>query len=108
MNCRSYKYNETNQELYRDEFAAINDLRVSNPSLFEMWPIPPLWKRGCDLRTHIDVPMHLLFLGTVKTVVRMIQAWCGPRGRTEYFIQHVFGVLESIEYLWLSLLHVVP
>jgi hypothetical protein len=86
MNCRNYTHYETNQELYPEEFAAINDLRVLNPSLFGMWPIPPLWKRGYDLRTHSDVPMHLLFLGIVKTIVRMIQAWCGLRGRTESFI----------------------
>jgi hypothetical protein len=61
-----------------------------------------------QLRTHIDVPMHLLFLGIVKTVVRMIQAWFGLRGRTESFIQNVFGVLESIQDLGLSCLPVVP
>jgi hypothetical protein len=36
MNCRNYTYYETNQELYPEYFAAINDLRVSNPSLFGM------------------------------------------------------------------------
>jgi hypothetical protein len=52
--------------------------------------------------------MHVLFIGIVKAVVRMIQAWCGMRGKTKPFIQHGFVVLESIQDLTLSWLPIVP
>jgi hypothetical protein len=42
----------------------------SNPELYECWAYPTAWMRGLPLHAHVDVPMHLLFLGITKTVVK--------------------------------------
>jgi hypothetical protein len=44
----------------------------SNPELYECWAYPTAWRRGLPLHAHVDVPMHLLFLGVTKTVVKEI------------------------------------
>jgi len=36
------------------------------------WCHPVLWTRGCSLEDHIDVPMHLLFLGVVRSTMETI------------------------------------
>ena len=44
--------------------------RDNNPDLYNMWKHPALWDRGLTLYIHVDVPMHLLFLGVMKTVAK--------------------------------------
>jgi hypothetical protein len=73
-----------------------------------MLPIPVLWNHVNDLDIHIDVPMHMLFLGITGTLVRMIQAWCALRGSTNNFTTHVTGVMETFNGLGLSWLFCDP
>jgi hypothetical protein len=46
--------------------------RNKHPQKYMMWKFPPQWTRGVNLSQHIDVPMHLVFLGVVKTVIQMV------------------------------------
>jgi hypothetical protein len=38
-------------------------------------PFPPVWTRGDSLQCHIDVIMHLMFLGVTKTTVMLGRDW---------------------------------
>jgi hypothetical protein len=75
---------------------------------YQMLQYPVLWNRGNDLDIHIDVPMHLLFLGITKTVVRIIQAWCALRGCTTTFTKHASSTLQSLDDLGLLWMVCVP
>jgi hypothetical protein len=58
--------------------AELQDFREksdANAHFFRMWKFPSLWDRGVDLQQHIDVAMHLIFLGVVKTCIQMVQEW---------------------------------
>ena len=54
-------------------------------------------KQNVTLAKAVDVPMHLLFLGIVKTVVREIQKWCKVRGSQSGFVRSASGLLEGIK-----------
>jgi hypothetical protein len=75
---------------------------------YEMLQYPVLWNRGNDLDIHIDLPMHLLFLGITNTVVRMIQAWCALCGCTTTFTKHASYTLQSLDDIGLSWMVCVP
>ena len=50
-------------------------LYESDPKLFAPLDVPALWKRGLPLTGHVDVIMHLLFLGVGKSTHRVIVDW---------------------------------
>jgi hypothetical protein len=108
MNCKYFNFLGSNKDLYMIEYCAISALKQKFPRKYAMLPIPVLWNRGNDLDIHIYVPMHLLFLGITKTLVRMIQAWCALRGSTNNFTMHVTGVMETFDGLGLYWLVCVP
>ena len=102
-------YAADDDALVSDSFVdSINYLRKVSPEKFEMWPIPPLWRRGVDLDQHIDVPMHLLFLGVVKTCIRTVQSWCTLRGKSNELTGHLNLLLDPIQQLSLSWMPVIP
>lgn len=52
-----------------------------------VWKFPPQWVRGVELHQHIEVIMHLLFLGVVKTSLQMVQEWTKKRGKHASFLR---------------------
>ena len=44
------------------------------------WENPIAWRRGIPLSCHIDVPMHLVFLGIVKASVATVNEWIACKG----------------------------
>jgi hypothetical protein len=79
-----------------------------NPSAYEMWRMPAIWNRGVDLHQHIDVVMHLLFLGVVRTTTEMVQEWSKRRGKNAAFVRYLEGTLESLQLLGLDWCRCVP
>jgi hypothetical protein len=57
---------------------------------------------------HIDVVMHLIFLGVVKTFVQHVQIWAKRKGKNEGLLCQVSGVLESVQVLGLSWCKAMP
>jgi hypothetical protein len=108
MNCKYFHFLDDNKELYPIEYSAILLLKEKLSAKYQMLPIPVLWNRGNDLDIHIYVPMHLLFWGITKSIVRMIQAWCALWGSTHDFRKHVVDVMETFNGLGLSWLVYVP
>ena len=52
-----------------------------------------------QLDQHIDVAMHLIFLGVVKTCISMVQEWTKTRRKHAAFLRYVSGSLEEIQIL---------
>ena len=90
------------------ELIALQQERDQKPELFERWKFPSLWVRGVHLYQHIDVAMHLLFLGVIKTTIQMIQRWTKERGKHAAFLQYSKGVFESIQKLGLDWCRCLP
>ena len=90
------------------ELAAKQRERRLKPELFEMWKFPALWVRGVQLHQHIDVAMHLIFLGVIKTTIQMIQKWTKERGKHTAFLQYSHGVFESVQRLGLDWCRCLP
>jgi hypothetical protein len=87
--------------------AAIRE-RDREPDLHAPWPIPSLWERGVLLEQSPDVPMHLLFLGVVKTTMLRIQQWMSNKRKMSPFVRAMTTQLDSIEKLKLSWMKTLP
>jgi hypothetical protein len=90
------------------EKSAVLEESEADPVAYSPWPIPALWSRGTDLAQHPDIPMHLLFLGVVKTTVLMAQRWLKNKGKSPAFIKETAKLLEWVEDLKLSWCKVIP
>jgi len=108
--CRLYKSvtDAAGRDPTRPEIMALEEERERKPELFRMWKFPSLWVRGVQLNQHIDVIMHLLFLGVVKTTMQMIQQWTKERGKHNAFLQYSKGAFESVQKLGLDWCRCVP
>ena len=72
--------------------------------------VPAVWDRGLDIGCHVDVPMHLLFLGVGKSVLRQVHRWLRLRRKESSFFKvanekmdaissmHLFGWLNTAPY----------
>jgi hypothetical protein len=66
------------------------------------WEHPASWARGTLLHQHIDVPMHLIFLGVLHTCVQMVHEYMTKTHKSASFIRYTKDTLESIQKLGLS------
>jgi hypothetical protein len=102
-NVRCLTEARKNKIQMKAELASLEELKALDPVAFQQKELPCLWKRGLSMTNTValdkavDVPMHLLFLGIVKTVTRKIQAWCKVRGTQSAFVRSVKGLLKCIK-----------
>ena len=66
------------------------------------WEHPALWTRGIELCQHIDVPMHLIFLGVLHTCVQMVHGWMTKRHKSASFSCYTKNSPECIQKLNIS------
>jgi hypothetical protein len=92
----------------KDEFDAISRSRERDPNLFKRWSFPVLWNRGTELSQHVEVIMHLIFLGVVKATIKRIEDWLRSKCRYEGFVRMIHGRLESVQSSGLSWCKVLP
>ena len=108
QNCNTYASLERDKDRSPQPFAEIEQERLLHPELFRQWRFPALWDRGVDLRQHIDVAMHLLFLGVVKTTIQLVREWAKKRCKYQSFLTYCNGTFETVQSLGLSWCRVLP
>ncbi|MFY7881041.1 MAG: hypothetical protein ACOVR6_01995 [Fimbriimonas sp.] len=113
MNCKLLADMESNPLLLNDPDVQLSWQRLlvkrrNAPEKYRMWKIPALWDRGVQLFQHVDVIMHLLFLGVVKTVIQMVQEWSKKRGKNAAFVRYLEGTLEGIQVNGLDWCRCIP
>jgi hypothetical protein len=108
QNCNTYARMKRDQVHSPHAFAEIEQERLHHPELFRQWRFPALWDRGVDLRQHIDVAMHLLFLGVVKTTIQLVKEWAKMRCKYQSFLTYCNGTFETVQSLGLSWCRVLP
>ena len=64
VNCKVFAALEEYAGDDSDEFHAFLENQTANPLLLQRWTYPAVWVRGVKLSQHVDVVMHLLFLGS--------------------------------------------
>ncbi len=73
-----------------------------------VWQFPELWNRQVSIRSNVETPMHLLFLGIVKTIAQKIDQWLKARDKSTTFIKFMDGKMEFLQKLQLSWCRTVP
>lgn len=84
------------QEDYRDE-----------PIKFQKYTLPSAWYHFPDLNAHVDVPMHLLMLGVVKSVMLKIGIWLRFRSQKTMFLtmaNNILGGVKALNVEWCKIL----
>jgi len=79
-NCTK-QHNASMQARYEE----IIQEKQRKPTLYDKWSMPALWDRGVQLEQHVDVVMHLLFLGVVRCTLELVQVWSKRRGKNAAF-----------------------
>ena len=72
------------------------------------WRIPSIWSRNVPLDAHIDVPMHLLCLGVIKSVVILINDWAVAYKKGQMLGIACDSNLEIIKHMHISWAPAVP
>ena len=107
-NERKYNMLFNERDSNKEEFDAIHRLKELNPCSFQHWNFPALWSRGTELSQHVDVIMHLLFLGVIKATVKRVEDWMKSKGKYERFIKFVCGMLEAVQSLGIQWCKALP
>lgn len=74
---------------------------------FKLIPKPALWDRHCPLAVHVDPPMHLLFLGIGKTLLKKMFIFLRVRrvmGAVNLVCEAKIQSVESMKLAWMRLL----
>jgi len=69
-NVRIYDYAERHKDTMPNEYDSMKRHKDRYPEKYNCWPYPAAWTRGMSLQQHVDVPMHLIFMGVTKTTVK--------------------------------------
>jgi hypothetical protein len=93
----------------KTQYIAYEKARESNPEQFELYCGPIQWSRGVEISQHVDTPMHLLFLGIVRTITRWVPSWAVKMKQTTNFAQYVHDMpVKEIIQLKLSWVKLLP
>lgn len=85
------------------------DVRDCDSAEFEQVPYPAMSERtGVPLDTHLDCPMHLLFLGIVKALMICIMAWLKVQGKQTSFENATAKILDPIADMSLDWVRIIP
>lgn len=108
-NCRNYSIADQQKNENPGCYEAMVAEKTKNPNGFTKWSFPSLWTRGVQLDQHIDVCMHLLFLGVIKTTVHRVQEWTKRRSKYSSFMRYAGQKsLDSVQQLGLEWCKVLP
>ena len=96
-----------NKEKYSQEYCEVQTQLNENPSDYEDWIVPSSWRRNMELEDHVDVIMHLVFLGIVKKVTMKIHKWGECRHQFSPLISYMTKICDSFLHLNLSWIHII-
>ena len=83
--------------------------QARNKELYEQCPFSSNWERdGLSLLDTIDAPMHLIFLGIVKSVLLKCQEWLVAQAKNAAFIRDNAKILDTFLSMSIDWLHLLP
>lgn len=101
QNARTLKQLHDNGAL--GEHPEITELLEMEPWRFEPSRHPPAWhKKFFSISQNVDVPMHIIFLGLVKSSMVLINVFLSLKTKWPSYVRRVKGVPESVQKLNVS------
>ncbi|KAL7571097.1 hypothetical protein ACA910_014708 [Epithemia clementina (nom. ined.)] len=67
--------------------------------MFAIYKGPVTWDSDADINDNVDVVMHLLFLGIVKSAIEQTTKWLKKRMKYGSFVKTTDGLLEMVQHL---------
>ena len=107
-NIRVLEIATKNQETNEQEYADVMEMVLEDEDSFSPVKIPALWSRGVSLHQHIDVMMHLVFLGAVDGTIKFIHAWLKLQNKYSSFMRLASTRLNVIRRLNLKWCKAIP
>lgn len=102
-NIRNFNEIQSNHTKYNPEpLAAIMKEKDDNPEKYEPFSAPSSWYHFNDTSVFVDVPMHLLFLGIVKTVTLDLGVWLKSVKKHGPFCRMINSILDPVRSLNIS------
>jgi hypothetical protein len=98
---------EVNRKQDPQEYEAIRAHYIQNKLAYKMHRLPCSWFGNNHVKLYVDVPMHLLFLGVMKSAMIKTTRWLNMKRLYTMFLTFTKDVLEPIERMdldWCKLL----
>ena len=86
-NVKMFNALEEQRLLYPEDYDVLCHSKQKNPNAFHMWTFPALWECGVLLQQHVEVVIHILFLGIINASDGCTQERLKERGKNELFLQ---------------------
>ncbi|KAL7562843.1 hypothetical protein ACA910_002461 [Epithemia clementina (nom. ined.)] len=67
--------------------------------MFAIYKGPVTWESDADINDNVDVVMHLLFLGIVKSAIEQTTKWLKKQMKYGSFVKTIEGLLEMVQNL---------
>ena len=100
-------YNSLSSQDRLGDYQHLVRLKELRPEMFQKAPLPASWFRSqWELWKNIDVPMHILFLGMIKTVMAYTNVWMKGKKYWPQFTDHMKGRMQTLEAMSLSWLKI--
>ncbi|KAL7578511.1 hypothetical protein ACA910_011572 [Epithemia clementina (nom. ined.)] len=91
--------NSTNIDNDDEVVGEMFELFHENPTMFAIYKGPVTWDSDADINDNVDVVMHLLFLGIVKSAIEQTTKWLKKRMKYGSFVKTTDGLLEMVQHL---------
>jgi hypothetical protein len=68
--------------------------------------LPPAWISGKKLEDYVHAIMHILFLGTVRTIIHLLTSWLKAKRKSTAFVNITVPLVDPVQCLqlqWLPL-----
>ncbi|KAL7565870.1 hypothetical protein ACA910_007428 [Epithemia clementina (nom. ined.)] len=85
------------------------ELFHEDPTMFSIYKGPVAWESDAEINDNVDVVMHLLFLGIMKSTIEQTTKWLKKQMKYGSFVQTTDGLLEMVQNLnldWCSMLEI--
>jgi hypothetical protein len=107
-NRRLYNLAEKNRREDPQGFYDMVEMASYNEDGFMPVPFPALWVRGVSLQQHIDVLMHLVFLGAVDGAIKFVHQWLKMHNKYANFMRLAEKRLDGVKKLNLHWCKAMP
>ena len=99
-NCKDKILAESSED--EEIRVAMQNLVMANPSAYQKWGVPPVWKSGISIQQSTEPAVHQLFLGIVKDLALDLQGWAKLQLKYSSMRRHLDECTTELQALNLS------
>ncbi|KAL7557457.1 hypothetical protein ACA910_019243 [Epithemia clementina (nom. ined.)] len=91
--------NSTNIDNNDEVVGEMFELFHEDPTMFAIYKGPVTWDSDSNIKDNVDVVMHLLFLGIVKSAIEQTTKWLKKQMKYGLFVKTTDRLLEMVQHL---------